>query len=126
MSATRALWCCFHRSPFLVGKSGDVGPPAGGCSPKALVVGDRVAPAESRAYLGRKLAGQAHLADEVAELAGELGHLPLALAQAAVYLLDRQIPCSEYRRRFARRKLEAVLPDRHSLPGDHQATVAAT
>lgn len=96
-------------------------------SDRRRIVGvDEFTPAESRAYLGRKLAGQAHLADEVAELAGELGHLPLALAQAAVYLLDRQIPCSEYRRRFARRKLAAVLPDRHSLPGDHQATVAAT
>ncbi|WP_439378651.1 FxSxx-COOH system tetratricopeptide repeat protein [Amycolatopsis lexingtonensis] len=82
--------------------------------------------AESRAYLNRKLAGRPHLADDVAGLADDLGHLPLALAQAAAYVLDRDLPCSAYRQRFRERKLPAVLPDRHDLPDDHQATVTAT
>ncbi|WP_370961504.1 FxSxx-COOH system tetratricopeptide repeat protein [Amycolatopsis sp. cg9] len=82
--------------------------------------------AESRAYLNRKLAGRPHLADDVAGLADDLGHLPLALAQATAYVLDRDLPCSAYRLRFRERKLAAVLPERRSLPDDHQATVTAT
>uniref|UniRef100_UPI0025B1C111 NB-ARC domain-containing protein n=1 Tax=Amycolatopsis solani TaxID=3028615 RepID=UPI0025B1C111 len=76
-------------------------------------------PAESRAYLNRKLAVRPHLADDVAGLADDLGHLPLALAQVAAYVLDRELPCSAYRQRFRERKLATVLPD------DHQATVTA-
>ncbi len=76
--------------------------------------------AQARAYLNRKLAARPHLADDVAGLADDLGHLPLALAQAAAYVLDRELPCSAYRQRFRERKLAAVLPD------DHQATVTAT
>ncbi len=81
---------------------------------------------ESHTYLSSKLADHPYLADDVDGLANDLGHLPLALAQAAAYLLDRQIPCAEYRRRLAQRKLETVLPAQHNLPDDHRTTVAAT
>lgn len=79
-------------------------------------------PAEAHAYLRERL----ELADDVEGLAQDLGFLPLALAQAAAYLLDRQLPCSEYRRRFARRRLAAVVPEHAGLPDGHRETVATT
>jgi hypothetical protein len=106
----------------------------------ALTAGRRVAdvevftPAQSRAYLADKLAGQSaeHLAG-ADELAADLGHLPLALAQAATYVLDRAGPpsrmtCHRYRRLLAdrRRTLADVFPASESLPDEHAMTVAAT
>jgi hypothetical protein len=106
----------------------------------ALTAGRRVAdvevftPAQSRAYLAGKLAGQPaeHLAG-ADELAADLGHLPLALAQAATYVLDRSGPpsrmtCHRYRRLLAdrRRSLADVFPAAESLPDEHAGTVAAT
>ena len=75
---------------------------------------------ESVAYLTSAAGG----ADGAAELAEDLGHLPLALAQAAAYVLDRQLSCAQYRTRLAERRLAAVAPD--DLPDEHRATVAAT
>lgn len=81
-------------------------------------------PAESVAYLGRKLAADPGRA----ELADALGHLPLALAQAAAYLADRHLTCAQYLARFTdrRRTLASVLPEPASLPDRHRSTVAAT
>ncbi|MFC5203543.1 hypothetical protein [Streptomyces kaempferi] len=36
-------------------------------------------------------------ADQLAALADDLGHLPLALSQAATYLIDTGVHCSAYR-----------------------------
>ncbi|GAA0222294.1 hypothetical protein GCM10010492_20570 [Saccharothrix mutabilis subsp. mutabilis] len=89
-------------------------------------------PEESVAYLGRKLAagpGRAEPADPGrAALADALGHLPLALAQAAAYLADRHLTCAQYLARFTdrRRTLASVLPEPASLPDRHRSTVAAT
>ncbi|MFG2232274.1 tetratricopeptide repeat protein [Streptomyces sp. NPDC048723] len=60
-------------------------------------------------------------------LAGELGHLPLALSQAAAYLLDAGLDCATYRRQLAdrARTLTDVLPDPSGLPDDQATTVAA-
>lgn len=83
---------------------------------------------ESHAYLEAKLVDHAHLADDLNGLVEDLGHLPLALAQAVTYMLDRDRPASWYRTRFAdtRRRLERLVPEPGSLPDDHQATLAAT
>ncbi|WP_172898811.1 MULTISPECIES: tetratricopeptide repeat protein [unclassified Actinoplanes] len=85
-------------------------------------------PVEADTYLTHKLAGQPHLLDGARELACDLGFLPLGLAQAAAYLLDRNLSCTGYRTRLAdrRRRLADLLPDDGALPDDHQATVAAT
>lgn len=75
--------------------------------------------------------------EEIRALAQDLGHLPLALSQAAAYIVDAAIPidcpgcthedCLSYRRRLADRttKLFSVLPEEGSLPDDQTTTVAA-
>jgi hypothetical protein len=85
-------------------------------------------PGEAHAYLREVLADQPHLLDGAAELAEALGYLPLALAQAAAYMLDRLLSCADYRERFTDRwrRLAVLLPEPEVLPDDHRATVAAT
>jgi hypothetical protein len=74
---------------------------------------------ESSAYLRAKLAALPHLLDGAAELADELGQLPLALAQAVAFVQDLEITCRDYTRRF--RAGRPVAPD--ALPDEHQYTV---
>ncbi|MGN9906982.1 tetratricopeptide repeat protein [Phytohabitans sp. LJ34] len=83
---------------------------------------------EAHTYLMSKLGDRRHLADDVAGLAADLGHLPLALAQAAAYLADRDLPASGYRRRLAdaRQRLSDLLPEPDALPDAHRATLAST
>lgn len=108
-------------------------PPAGGRvvattrRRDAALRGDRVlvgldvfSPAEARAYLSAAIGAD----DDADRLADALGHLPLALAQAAAYVLDRRITCGEYLARFTERRLAVMAPD--ELPDEHRATVAAT
>ncbi|MEU8821642.1 FxSxx-COOH system tetratricopeptide repeat protein [Actinoplanes sp. NPDC048796] len=81
-------------------------------------------------YLRARL-GDTRLADDPAGVAADLGRLPLALAQAAAFLRDERVTCSEYRRRFAdsRARLDDLVPDPSGstgLPDDYQRTVAAT
>ncbi|HEY0807000.1 MAG TPA: tetratricopeptide repeat protein, partial [Pseudonocardiaceae bacterium] len=93
-------------------------------------------PDEAHGYLRGALAGQPHVLDDpddgdgvgVAGLARELGYLPLALAQAAAYMVDRNLTCGAYRGRLAdrRRRLATLLPEGEGLPDDHRATVALT
>ncbi|MEJ2852204.1 MULTISPECIES: FxSxx-COOH system tetratricopeptide repeat protein [unclassified Saccharothrix] len=85
-------------------------------------------PRESVAYLERKLAADPRRTGAAPELAHALGHLPLALAQAAAYLADRHLTCAEYLARFhdRRRTLASVLPEESTLPDRHRTTVAAT
>ncbi|MFI9388955.1 tetratricopeptide repeat protein [Kutzneria sp. NPDC052558] len=86
-------------------------------------------PEDSLAFLTARLAARPAQVDGAAQLAEELGHLPLALGQAAVYIADRQtMTCAEYLSRFVdqRRRLLDLLPDADGLPDDYQATVAAT
>ncbi|MGA5210638.1 hypothetical protein ACPCSB_13075 [Streptomyces pseudogriseolus] len=65
--------------------------------------------------------------DQLAGLADDLGYLPLALSQAAAYLIDVGIHCATYRHRLADRAhtLTDVLPDPSGLPDDQAGTVAA-
>ncbi|SDH18299.1 Tetratricopeptide repeat-containing protein [Lentzea fradiae] len=108
-------------------------PPAGGRvvvttrRRDAALRGDRVlvdldvfSPSEARAYLSAAIGAD----DDADRLADALGHLPLALAQAAAYVLDRRITCAEYLTRFTERRLAVMAPD--ELPDEHRATVAAT
>jgi NB-ARC domain-containing protein/tetratricopeptide repeat protein len=83
--------------------------------------------AEARAYLVQALPGHPP-ATEVDLLAADLGHLPLALAQASAYIRDRQLSCEQYRSRLAdrRRTLTELLPEDTALPDAQQATVAVT
>lgn len=85
-------------------------------------------PAESVAYLGTKMPAYAGTAD-LTHLAQDLGHLPLALAQAAAFIADKPLlTVAGYRDRLAdrRRVLAEVLPARRELPDEHRDTVAAT
>jgi hypothetical protein len=83
---------------------------------------------EAVAYLRERLGDDDRVLTEATELAADLGLLPLALAQAAAYLLDRGLSCVEYRRRWAdhRRRLSDLVPEGGALPDDHRATVEAT
>jgi hypothetical protein len=83
---------------------------------------------QSQAYLDAKLVAYPDLCEGTAELAQVLGHLPLALAQAVAYLVDRNLTCAAYVARFRdqRRKLSALVPEPSALPDDHQATIDVT
>ncbi|MGX1501402.1 UNVERIFIED_CONTAM: DNA-binding ferritin-like protein [Streptomyces graminofaciens] len=83
-------------------------------------------PDESVAYLTAALnaRGRTEPADQLATLAADLGHLPLALAQAVAYLIDSGKTAAAYRNLLADRatKLADLAPD--ALP-DEQATALA-
>ncbi|KUJ70561.1 ATP-binding protein, partial [Streptomyces albus subsp. albus] len=66
--------------------------------------------------------------DHIDSLAADLGYLPLALAQAAAYIIDADLTCASYRELLADqiRKLADLLPEPGALPDDQTATVAAT
>jgi len=83
-------------------------------------------PAESLAYLRAKLDGDPARLQQAGELADDLGHLPLALAHAAAFILDRGLTCAQYRARFADRgrAMADHLPD--TLPDDYPHAVAVT
>ncbi|MFI6513829.1 tetratricopeptide repeat protein [Streptosporangium sp. NPDC050855] len=85
--------------------------------------------AEARAYLRTKLAvhGRTDSDAEIDALAADLGYLPLALAQAAAYLIDAHLDCAGYRERLVdrRRTLAEVVPEEGALPDDHPTIVAA-
>ncbi|MFI0420553.1 NB-ARC domain-containing protein [Spongiactinospora sp. 9N601] len=91
---------------------------------------DVFTPAEARAYLTGKLAAHHRIddAEQIDRLAADLGHLPLALAQAVAYLIDAGLEVATYRARLAdrRRTLAELVPEPSSLPDDHQLIVAAT
>ncbi|WP_078886379.1 tetratricopeptide repeat protein [Streptomyces sp. MUSC 125] len=83
--------------------------------------------AESLAYLTATLAAhdRQESAGQLATLAADLGHLPLALSQAAAYLVDSGQSVAAYRDLLAdrTRTLADAAPD--VLPGDQTTTVAA-
>lgn len=81
---------------------------------------------EAVQYLHDKLTDDSDGLVQAADLAADLGHLPLALAQAAAYMLDLALGCVDYRRRFAdrRRTLTGLAPN--ALPDGHLNPVAVT
>lgn len=82
---------------------------------------------EATTYLSETLASHAHVEnlDELAALASDLGCLPLALSQAAAYIVDAGIDVAMYRRLlFDRsRTLDDAAPD--CLPDGQTLAVAA-
>lgn len=70
--------------------------------------------------------GRGEPVPQLTALASDLGHLPLALAQAASYLADAQVSCADYRDLLADRTatLRDAAPD--CLPDEQALTVAAT
>ncbi|MFE0156711.1 tetratricopeptide repeat protein, partial [Nonomuraea sp. NPDC059007] len=93
---------------------------------RRLLQVDLYTPAEARSYLQDKLGALAEGQEQVDALAGDLGRLPLALAQAAAYMLDQQIGCARYRRLLAGRLLAHTVPESGGLPDNHQRIVTAT
>jgi hypothetical protein len=81
---------------------------------------------EARTFLTAKLGPLAADSEQVAGLASDLGWLPLALAQAAAYMLDQHLDCGAYRTLLKQRLLADVVPESDGLPDDHQKIVAAT
>ncbi|MFD8982007.1 NB-ARC domain-containing protein [Streptomyces sp. NPDC059564] len=86
-------------------------------------------PVEATSYLHHALAahGCHEPATDLTALADDLGHLPLALSQAAAYLIDTHLDASTYRARLAdrARQLPELLPEPGTLPDDQPDTVAA-
>ncbi|WP_329537107.1 FxSxx-COOH system tetratricopeptide repeat protein (plasmid) [Streptomyces sp. NBC_01450] len=87
-------------------------------------------PEEATAHLAQALADhhRHEPADHLHTLAADLGHLPLALSQAAAYLIDTGISCARYRELLTDRTriLSDLLPEPDILPDDQATTVAAT
>ncbi|MEU7583546.1 tetratricopeptide repeat protein [Streptomyces sp. NPDC041068] len=87
-------------------------------------------PAEAASYLCSQLAALGRSDDpvQIAGLAADLGHLPLALAQGAAYLVDLDLDCAAYRARLAdrSRRLADLVPDDSGLPDDHREALQAT
>jgi hypothetical protein len=82
-------------------------------------------PDEAGDYLAAKLAGT-DLA-EAGELAADVGYLPLALAQAASFILDQGESCAGYRTRLTDRRVRlAWLFPEDALADEYRSTVAAT
>ncbi|MFF8432870.1 FxSxx-COOH system tetratricopeptide repeat protein [Streptomyces bacillaris] len=77
---------------------------------------------EALTYLTTSLTGRDEPLDELTALAADLGHLPLALAQASAYLLDTGETAAGYRALLADRTATLAdaapdaLPDEQTLP----------
>ncbi|MFI1798855.1 tetratricopeptide repeat protein [Streptomyces sp. NPDC020379] len=96
-------------------------------------------PEKAATYLSGFLAehGRHDHPAEIQALAQDLGHLPLALSQAAAYIIEADIPidcpgcahthCASYRRRLAERTTElGSVPEPGTLPDDQTTAVATT
>jgi hypothetical protein len=90
------------------------------------------APEESAAYLTAKLSAphaRHDVLDQVSDLAGDLGHLPLALAQAAGVIVDEGLTCGQYRLALAdrTRTLKDLFPTDPCASGDeYDQTLASS
>jgi len=87
---------------------------------------DTFTPSEARAYFLAKLGDRVLDATHADDLAEDLGHLPLALAQAAAYIANEDITVQRYRDLLATKLLKEVVPEQRDLTDDHQRIVAAT
>ncbi|MFE1886876.1 tetratricopeptide repeat protein, partial [Streptomyces diastatochromogenes] len=83
--------------------------------------------AESLAYLTSALGARSRHepAEQLTALAQDLGHLPLALSQAAAYLIDAGISAAAYRRRLADRATLLADAAPEVLPDGQTQTAAA-
>lgn len=96
---------------------------------RSLVEVGLFTPAQAVAYLGDALAvhGRQEDPEELAALAADLGHLPLALSQAVAYLIDADLDCASYRAQLTDRNttLNTLLPEPSGLPDDQAVAVTA-
>ncbi|MFF9457386.1 tetratricopeptide repeat protein, partial [Streptomyces flaveolus] len=87
-------------------------------------------PQEAAAYFTAVLAAhdRHEPINQIDALASDLGYLPLALAQAAAYIIDDAVTCADYRQRLTDRfrKLADLLPEPSGLPDNQATTMAAT
>ncbi|MEV8016857.1 tetratricopeptide repeat protein [Streptomyces sp. NPDC086554] len=100
------------------------GPGFAGSGGDACAAGDRAAPEHPPGCPARHDPPGC-----VAQLAADLGDLPLALSQAAAYLLEaRDVTCDAYRRQLSARsrELAPLFPERGMLPDTQAVTVTAT
>ncbi|MEU1404798.1 FxSxx-COOH system tetratricopeptide repeat protein [Streptomyces sp. NPDC005728] len=83
---------------------------------------------EALAYLTQSLAahGRSEPAEGLADLAHELGHLPLALAQAAAYLIDSGQDVATYHRMLVDRATRLIDATPDYFHGDGALPLAAT
>ncbi|MGW2410352.1 tetratricopeptide repeat protein [Streptomyces sp. NPDC001739] len=97
---------------------------------RRLVTVGLFTPQDAAAYFTAVLAAhdRHEPTDHIDSLAADLGYLPLALAQAAAYIIDADLTCASYRELLADQitKLGDLLPEPGALPDDQTATVAAT
>ncbi|MGW4650899.1 tetratricopeptide repeat protein [Kitasatospora sp. NPDC004289] len=84
-------------------------------------------PEEAVSYLDDALTAHARHepGHELGDLAADLGHLPLALSQAAAYLVDAGLTTSVYRALLADRTRPLASTVSGSLPDDQPHTLAA-
>ncbi|WP_405827190.1 MULTISPECIES: tetratricopeptide repeat protein [unclassified Streptomyces] len=86
-------------------------------------------PDEATTYLQQALAahGRRDNNSTLGALAADLGHLPLALSQAAAYLIDTHLDAASYRVHLAdrARQLADLLPEPGTLPDDQPTSAAA-
>ncbi|MEU0645984.1 tetratricopeptide repeat protein [Streptomyces umbrinus] len=97
---------------------------------RAVIEVDTYTPAEALAYLCGRFTGahMPHLLDHQAEEVGqELGRLPLALAHAAAYMINEDVPCTRYLELFADHQsgLETLLPRHADTEGYGRQVTAA-
>ncbi|MEV8543199.1 tetratricopeptide repeat protein [Streptomyces sp. NPDC051572] len=83
--------------------------------------------AESVNYLTAALAtrGRTEPPEQLAALASELGYLPLALSQAAAYLIDTGVDCAGYRALLNDRATKLADTSPEALPDGQTYTTAA-
>jgi transcriptional regulator with XRE-family HTH domain len=95
---------------------------------RTLITVDLFTAGEATDYLARATGAPREQHADVRALATDLGHLPLAIAQAAAFIRDRGISCAAYRQRLAGRRdtLDSLAPPADARPDDYQPTVAAT
>src|SRR5262249_20763225 len=99
-------------------------------SGRAVIDVDTYAPAEATAYLRDRFTGPHMvplLAAQTQNLLRELGHLPLALAHAAAYMLNEEVTCTDYLQLFTgqRSRLDALLPPESDTEGYGRPVAAA-
>lgn len=98
-----------------------------GSGDRTLITVDLFTTDESVAYL-RRAVGKPVQRQHAVALAKDLDHLPLALAQAAAFIRDRDLDCVAYRRRLSdvSLRLADVVPPADGLPDNHRTALAAT
>lgn len=94
---------------------------------RRLIDVDRFTAAEAYAFLEQRLGKHTKRIDGAARLAQDLGFLPLALAQAAAYILDQPgLSCDDYCELLADRAHTLADLSPRVLPDDYAHSVAAS